>query len=56
MVKFRLNTGDMMATNNLRVMHGRTSYNINSGDRHLQLSYMDYDDVLSRIRMIKKAT
>lgn len=55
MVKFKLNTGDMMATNNLRVMHGRTSYDVNSGDRHLQLSYMDYDDVLSRIRMIKKA-
>lgn len=56
MVKFRLNTGDMMATNNLRVMHGRTAYDVNSGDRHLQLSYMDYDDVLSRIRMIKKAS
>jgi len=56
MVKFRLNTSDMMATNNLRVMHGRTSYDVNSGDRHLQLSYMDYDDVLSRIRMIKKAS
>lgn len=54
MVKFRLNTGDMMATNNLRVMHGRTSYDANSGKRHLQLSYMDYDDVMSRIRMIKK--
>ncbi|MGK0270623.1 MAG: gamma-butyrobetaine dioxygenase [Cocleimonas sp.] len=54
MVKFRLNTSDMMATNNLRVMHGRTSYDVNSGNRHLQLSYMDYDDVLSRIRMIKK--
>lgn len=56
MVKFRLNTGDMIATNNLRVMHGRTSYEVNSGERHLQLSYMDYDDVLSRIRMIKKAS
>lgn len=54
MVKFSLNTGDMMATNNLRVMHGRTSYDASRGDRHLQLSYMDYDDVLSRIRMIKK--
>lgn len=56
MVKFRLNSGDMMATNNLRVMHGRTSFDVNSGDRHLQLSYMDLDDVLSRIRMIKKAS
>ncbi len=55
MVEFRLNTGDMMATNNLRVMHGRRAFDPSTGDRHLQLSYMDMDDVLSRIRMIRKA-
>ncbi|MFT6408080.1 MAG: gamma-butyrobetaine dioxygenase [Arenicella sp.] len=54
-VQFRLNTGDIMVTNNLRVMHGRNAYDPSTGDRHLQLSYMDYDDVLSRIRMLLKA-
>jgi gamma-butyrobetaine dioxygenase len=54
-VEFRLNTGDMMVTNNLRVMHGRNAYDPSTGDRHLQLSYMDYDDVLSRIRMLLKS-
>jgi len=54
MVQFRLNTGDIMVTNNLRVMHGRKSYDANAGARHLQLSYMDMDDVLSRIRMLHK--
>jgi len=53
-VQFRLNTGDIMVTNNLRVLHGRNSYAPSSGGRHLQLSYMDYDDVLSRICMLKK--
>ena len=53
-VQFRLNTGDIMATNNLRVMHGRNAYDADSGGRHLQLSYMDYDDVLSRLRMLMK--
>lgn len=53
-VQFRLNTGDIMVTNNLRVMHGRNSYDPNTGARHLQLSYMDFDDVLSRIRMLLK--
>ncbi|MFT4635628.1 MAG: gamma-butyrobetaine dioxygenase [Arenicella sp.] len=53
-VQFRLNTGDIMVTNNLRVMHGRNAFNPSTGDRHLQLSYMDYDDVLSRIRMLLK--
>ena len=55
MVQFRLNTGDIMVTNNLRVMHGRKSYDPSSGGRHLQLSYMDMDDVMSRIRMLQKA-
>jgi len=54
-VQFRLNAGDIMVTNNLRVMHGRNAYDPNSGARHLQLSYMDYDDVLSRIRMLLKS-
>ncbi len=53
-VQFRLDAGDIMVTNNLRVMHGRNAYDPNSGARHLQLSYMDYDDVLSRIRMLLK--
>ena len=56
MVKFRLNNDDTKATDNLRVMHGCISYNLYSGNRNLQLSYMNYDDVLSRIRMIKKAS
>lgn len=55
-IQFRLNTGDIMVTNNLRVLHGRNSYDANSGARHLQLSYMDFDDVLSRIRLLKSVT
>ena len=54
-IEFRMKTGDIMVTNNLRVLHGRNSYDANSGARHLQLSYMDFDDVLSRIRMLKQA-
>ena len=51
-----LNTSDMMTTNNLREIHGHTAYDVNSSDRHSQLTYMDYDDVLSRIHMIIKAS
>jgi gamma-butyrobetaine dioxygenase len=54
-VEFRLETGDMMVTNNLRVLHGRNSYDGSTGARHLQLSYMDFDDVLSRLRMLLKS-
>ncbi len=55
-IQFRLNSGDIMVTNNLRVLHGRTAYTGGSGERHLQLSYIDFDDVLSRIRMLKKTS
>lgn len=51
---FKLGSGDIMITNSLRVMHGCNSYNPHSGDRHLQLLHMDDDDVLSRIRTLRK--
>lgn len=54
LIRFRLNSGDILATNNLRVMHGREAFDSDSGARHLQLSYMDFDDILSCIRMILK--
>ena len=54
MVQFKLGGGDMMVTNNLRVMHGRKAFDPSTGERHLQLTYMDFDDVLSRIRMLLK--
>ena len=54
-VEFKLGSGDILATNNLRVLHGRNAYDPNTGDRHLQITYMDMDDVYSRIRMLRNA-
>ena len=52
-IKFRLNPGDIFSFNNRRVLHGRTSFNPNSGNRHLQGYYMDRDEILGRLNFLK---
>jgi gamma-butyrobetaine dioxygenase len=54
MVNFRTPSGTIICTHNHRVLHGRTRFDPNSGPRHLQLSYMDFDDVLSRRRILRQ--
>ena len=53
-VKLRLDPGDMMAFNNLRIMHGRSSFNPQSGRRHLQGCYIDIDDFQSRLNVLER--
>ena len=54
LVKFRLNSGDIFSFNNRRILHGRTEFNPNSGNRHLQGYYFDRDDILGKINYLKK--
>jgi len=54
LVKFRLERGDILCVNNRRVLHGRTSFDPNSGNRHLQGYYMDQDEVLGRLNALIK--
>jgi len=53
-IKFRLKAGDIFSFNNRRLLHGRTSYNPNSGERHLQGYYMDRDEIIGRLNFLKK--
>ena len=53
-VKLRLEPGDMMAFNNLRIMHGRSSFNPQSGRRHLQGCYIDIEDFQSRLNVLER--
>lgn len=55
MISFKARKGTMIATHNHRVLHGRAAFDPSTGHRHLQLSYLDFDDVVSRIRMIRKS-
>lgn len=47
----RLAAGEMVAFDNRRVMHGRKSFDPQTGRRHLQGCYVDYDMVESALRV-----
>jgi len=53
-IKFRLEAGDIFCFNNRRILHGRTEFDPNSGNRHLQGYYMDRDEILGRLNYLKK--
>ncbi len=42
-VTFRLEPGDVMFMDNIRVLHGRTEFDASKGVRHLQGAYIDHD-------------
>ena len=53
-VKFRLKAGDIFSFNNLRLLHGRTEFDPNSGHRHLQGYYMDRDEIKGRLNYLEQ--
>ena len=53
-VNFKLQAGDILSFDNRRVLHGRTSFDPNSGKRHLQGYYMDRDEIIGRLNLLKK--
>ena len=54
-INFKLKAGDIFSFNNLRVLHGRTEFDPNSGHRHLQGYYMDRDEIIGRLAYLKKS-
>jgi gamma-butyrobetaine dioxygenase len=50
----KLTAGDMLAYDNRRVLHGRESFDPNTGHRHLQGCYINRDDALSRLRLLDR--
>ena len=51
MIEFRLDAGDIFCFNNRRVLHGRSAFNPNSGNRHLQGYYIERDEIISRLNL-----
>ncbi len=49
--QFRLDAGDLMFMDNQRLLHGRTAFDAQGGQRHLQGCYIDHDgpDTLWRV-------
>ncbi len=53
-INFRLEPGDIFSFNNRRLLHGRTEFDPNSGHRHLQGYYMDRDEIIGRLKYLKR--
>lgn len=51
---FELAPGQMVAFDNRRVLHGRGEFNPNTGKRHLQGCYLDYDMIESKLRVLAR--
>jgi gamma-butyrobetaine dioxygenase len=54
-VTFRLEPGDVMFMDNLRVLHGRTEFDSSLGVRHLQGAYIDHDGPDTMYRLAVRA-
>ncbi|MEO0368628.1 MAG: TauD/TfdA family dioxygenase [Pseudomonadota bacterium] len=53
-ITHQLQPGEMVIFDNLRVMHGRESFDPTTGDRHLRGYYIEHNEVESCIRMRSK--
>lgn len=48
--------GDMVMFDNSRLLHGRRSYVSGPGGlRHLEGAYLDWDEVMSRLRVLRSS-
>jgi alpha-ketoglutarate-dependent taurine dioxygenase len=53
-IQFKLEAGDLFIVDNLRVMHGRTAYAPEAGERHLQGCYADRDGLRSTLAVLSR--
>ena len=53
-IEFKLVPGDLLMMDNYRLLHGRTSYDANEGERFLQGCYIDYDSTEGKLKHLKR--
>ena len=53
-IEFKLQTGDLLMMDNYRLLHGRTNYDANEGNRFLQGCYIDYDSTEGKFGHLKR--
>ena len=57
MVRYKLNEGDIAVFDNLRIMHGREGYEVQTGhdgERKLYGCYMDWDEINDKLRILRQ--
>ncbi len=52
--RFKMRAGECQVFDNRRVLHARAAFDPQSGARHFQGCYVDYDDFLSRLRVLER--
>ena len=53
-IEFKLAPKDLMMMDNYRVLHGRTKYDPDEGNRFLQGCYIDFDSTEGKLRHLKR--
>ena len=53
-IRFKLQKGDLLMMDNHRLLHGRTAYNANEGNRYLKGCYIDHDSTEGRLRHLER--
>ena len=53
-IQFKLSPGDLLMMDNYRLLHGRTAYDSNEGDRFLQGCYIDFDSSDGKLKHLKR--
>ena len=53
-LEFKLSPGDLLMMDNHRLLHGRTAYDANEGNRFLQGCYIDYDSTEGKMKHLKR--
>ena len=53
-IEFKLQPGDLLMMDNYRLLHGRTAYDANEGNRFLQGCYIDYDSTEGKLKHLKR--
>lgn len=55
-VTYKMEPGDLVTFDNWRLLHGRRSYLTHADTvRHLEGAYLDWDEVMSRLRVLRKS-
>tara|TARA_A100000164_G_scaffold176926_1_gene157121 strand:- start:2281 stop:3381 length:1101 start_codon:yes stop_codon:yes gene_type:complete len=53
-IQFKLFPGDLLMMDNYRLLHGRTNFDTNEGNRFLQGCYIDYDSTEGKLKHLKR--
>ena len=53
-IRFKLEKGDLLMMDNHRLLHGRTSYDVNEGKRYLKGCYIDHDSTEGKLRHLER--